>query len=601
MLQMPLSKVESQSMNLKDIKVLTIDTESDVVGETPNPWSDKLILIGYRYNETGPVEYVNWDRGERPSELFMEVCKSPHILKRAHNCKYDLLVLRANDIDTVAPYDDTRILAYLEDPFQEVGLKKLVKTKLHASAETFDEVRTILVPSKSKSKKDTGKMVEKKLQTSEVDRPKLCEYNAADVTNCDKIRTLSYADQWYKKVEQPLIDVIFRMEVEGMGVNVPYLKELGEEYEKEIKTLEASFSFNPRSPKQVKEYLKASGLDSSDTSKHTLKLLNWSSKLDLQQRDFFKRFLRYREIHKLYCTYIEPITRQTDDKGRLHGSFNQAGSDKSAGGTKTGRLTSNGPNLQNIPSRSVEGKRIRNAFCGSVGQHLFISDLAQIEPRFVAHFSQSPKLIKAYKEKIDTHGMFGSLIFEKPIDQLTKMERFIGKTSWLATVYGCSAKKLKFIVELNSDEAINLDEAYFQKIQDKFIQTNPEIWNWRTEHINRTRALGYVKTFGGRTIKIPNLHSNNKWDRLGAERMAVNYLIQGSAADTIKIILVELDKELVLTGRGIITAQVHDELVGEIKDPQDLDLIHNVMTRTVHLKNVDIEAETKLVKNWSEK
>ena len=582
--------------NLKDIKFLTIDTESDVVGEDPNPWNDKLVLIQYRYNGVGPVTIIEWDKGERPDELFKAALADPIIYKRGHYVLYDALVCYVNNIECSGPFDDTRILAYLEDPFQDVRLKSLVRSKLNREVKTYEEVTTILVPSKSKAKKDIGKMVKRKLSTSQVDRPTLINYATEDVENCDRIRNIHFDSNWYKTVEQPLTDIIFRMEKRGMKIDAPHLQILKANHEKEIEDIKTQFpGVNLNSPVQVLELIRGLDAQTKNTQGLTIKKLAWGGSSSCV------KLLRYRKLSKLLSTYINPILCGLDGDSRLHGSFNQAGSDENSNGTKTGRLTSNGPNLQNIPSRTTEGREVRRAFVAEDGNSLFVTDLSQIEPRLVAHFSQNHKLIKAYKDKQDTHKLMAVDIFEKPEDQITKEERFIGKTEWLADFYGCSAAKAMFIAENLSENRLPYDLAFYERLHDRLVAGNPSLFEWRQEHIENTRKLGFIETFGGRQIKIANLNSRNKWDRLAAERMAVNYLIQGSAADVLKLILVKLDRVFQINSMGFLTGNIHDEVTGELYEPEDIWAVHSIMTNTVHLKNVDIEAETKIVKSWAEK
>jgi DNA polymerase-1 len=589
-------------LNLSDIKIITLDTETDTVSNKPNPWTDKLIMLQYRYNEQGEVKFVEFDKGGWPDELLLSVLKSTVIIKRGQNVKFDALTLHNAGISIVGPFDDSRILAYLDNPFESIGLKDLVKNKLHKEVKTYDEITHILVPSKSKAKKDTGKMVTKRIKTSEVERNLLKEYGADDIYNCDKLRSLYFDSSWYKKVEQPLVDVLFRIEKNGMGLDRPYLEQLNKDYEKEIEQIRSTFGeqLNPNSPKQLLPVLQSInsqfgyGVGVYDTEKLTKKRLAWKGS------ELASRLLRYSELNKLNSTYIKPLLARMDGASRIHGSFNQAGSSESEGGTKTGRLSSEGPNLQNIPSRTNDGKKVRRAFIAGPGRHMFVSDKSQIEPRFLAHFSQSKKLIKAYQNKEDTHSLFASDIFGKTISNISKLERFIGKTVWLATVYGCWPKKVQEICEKNSDDPLPYTLADYEAIQKAFIDANKEIWNWRNEHIQITRRLGYIETFGGRRIHIPNLYSKNQYEREAAERCSISYFIQGSAADDIKLSMIEADKALTPSG-SFLTAQIHDELVGELTDKELIKDIHRIMVSTSKLNNVPLEAETKLVGSWADK
>lgn len=449
-------------------------------------------------------------------------------------------------------------------------------------------------------------MGKKKLLSSEVDKTSLLCYNEADVVNCDDLaRTLVKTD-WYNKVEQPLIDILFRMECRGIQLNKPHLERLKNDYGPTIEALRAEFGeLNPNSPKQLQEYFVSSGVDTGvysddgkpSTEKIVLKRMAWEG------YGFAKQLLSYREASKLYSTYICPLLTESDANGRIHGAFNQAGTEANSGGTATGRLTSSGPNLQNIPTRTESGKQVRKAFIASEGSFLIDSDLKQIEPRVLAHYTQSPKLLKAFNEGHDTHAIMAGLIFNKPIDTLEGMERFIGKTSWLASVYGAYPKKLKLIAETYSEEQPLYEIKDYERIQEAFWQANPEILSWRKRHIEETKRLGYITTLGGRRIHIPNLNSKNPWERQASERLSVNYLIQGSAADIMKLIILDVDK-IKYTN---LLATVHDEVLMEtsnisLEDTATLaDIIDKHMCNIIKLKNVPLEADTKIVASWGDK
>jgi DNA polymerase I-like protein with 3'-5' exonuclease and polymerase domains len=252
----------------------------------------------------------------------------------------------------------------------------------------------------------------------------------------------------------------------------------------------------------------------------------------------------------------------------------------------------------------------------------------------VAHYTQAPKLLDAYARGLDTHSLFARDIFCADGHEPSPMERFIGKSSWLATVYGCSYKKLLLICEgfsenaldlptdkfteafdyLDKDEKVRLQNLlgndyrrihaqwmFFKNVQDTFVRKNPEIFAWRDTHIARTRRIGYVVTLGGRKIEIKGIDSRDFKIRASAERRAVNYLVQGSAADIMKMIMVRTLKDLIKPKLGKVFAVVHDELLGEVYDPKSIDLIRDIMDNTVKLRNVKIESDTKLVRSWGEK
>jgi DNA polymerase-1 len=569
---------------------ITVDLET-----TGLSWlTDKIILIGYRLNGQGPVKHIDFSSGDRGPAEFINALADPNVVKRGHNVKFDAQFLLANGYQVNGTLDCTSVLCYLENPFRSTRLKDLVEEKLQRKVQRIDDVldQTRIRLALPKNRKVPYELVA-------IDEWK--PYNEADVVNCDDIRHSVNPSSWYYDVEQPLIRVFLEMEQRGINLDINYLQELKCDYGKEIEELEKTFGgVNPRSPKQVSAQLQADGSISASqgTDKLVLKKLSWNG------GQYARRLLRYREVAKLQSTYVTPLIVEADPQGRIHGSFNQAGSEQGTNGTKTGRATSSGPNLQNIPSRTKEGKKIRRAFIPSKGLLMFDSDLKQIEPRLVAHYSQSPSLLHAYANNIDTHSLFASNMLGKPIESIQPMERFVGKTGGLATVYGCSAKKLVTISETYSDVPLLFDEQFFKDVQHKFWLANPEIKSWRNQEIAQARALGFIRTIGGRVIRIPNLHSKDWRLRAEAERQVINYKIQGSAADIMKLILVRLHKEL--RDWGWLLAVVHDEALGEF-DPElidpdlALDIINDCMSNTVKLNGVAIEADTKIINNWSEK
>lgn len=595
-------------MKITEIKSVTFDIESEGLD-----WvNDKLLLIGYRYNSSGPVFQLDNTLGE-DDELFRQVLADSRITKRGHNIKFDTLFLLRNGYSVSGTYDDTSILCYLEDPFRPNGLKDLVETKLGKNVCRLGDL--------------AFKPLKKErpiLETFYIDyyfiidgwwyrKDKLKEYNKNDVINCDDLRKEVIANDWYTKVEQPLISFFIDTEFRGIQLSEPILQDLFKELDKTLGELEKEIGVeNCNSSAQISSKLRelgtnlvvktATGKDKTD--KLVLKQLSWGGNA------LATTILRYRELSKLHTTYVMPLLSKSDALGRLHGSFNQAGHNKDDGSyanaPKTGRLSSSNPNLQNIPDRTEEGRKIRKAFIPTSGYLMFDSDLKRIEPKIIAHFSQSKKLLELNKSGVDTHAMFASDIFRKPVLELKPIERFIGKTSWLASTYGCQPKKLKEICERQSPDPIYLTESYFAEIQENFWAANPELSSWRTQLIAETRNLGYITTIGGRRIKIPGLRPwpKSEWARAEVERVIVNYKIQGSAADVMKLVLIRFQNEFVKTGLGHILATIHDEVLGEYKDEGKYDIIsivNNIMTSTVKLNNVPIEADTKIIKDWSEK
>lgn len=631
-------------------KIISLDLETSSLA-----WQTcDIHLNGYRLDRTGPVIYADTDKVD--TTLNSLLADESNILSGA-NIKYDALVLSARGYTVSCQLEDTRILAYLNWPTLEShGLKFLVKNKLGRFVTSLDEI--LFKPLKKELPhleyyKDQYFIIDEQWVRKDL----LKRYHEDDVMNIDRLRAKLVATDWFTDVEMPLTRMLFEMELYGCPLDGQVLRNLRHDYTERSESLlvqlrhiskqvgwtgEEEKAFNPNSSDQVKEVLVKRGYKLEEICDKTTKgawcvdkalLKTLSHKGD----EFCKVLLEYRRYNKILSTYVTPFLSGAERDGKLHGSINQAGSEDLYGdgakGTNTGRLSSSNPNLQNIPSRTKEGKEVRKAFIASDRLYMFDSDLSQIEPRLVAHYSQAPKLIHAYANNIDTHGLFANDIFGKECGK-DSVERFIGKSSWLATVYGCSYKKLLYICEGFSDRPLSLDTdkysdcfqrldakaqkkvisdcgkdyrliyeqwMFFKNVQDVFTQKNPEIFDWRQNHIDRTRRLGYVITIGGRRINIDGLDSRDWGTRFSAERQAVNYLIQGSAADIVKLIMVRFDKEFVKPGLGHVFSTVHDEVLGDMWNKSSIERVKDIMESTVKLRNVSIKSDTKLVENWGMK
>jgi DNA polymerase-1 len=629
--------------------VITLDLETTSL----DPHSGSILLEGYRENG-GEVTQRTWD-GTIDKKLH-SLLKVPENVLRGANIKFDALFLARNGYTINCQLEDTRVLAYLNWPeATSHSLKALVRERLHFEPTELSDIQF------KPTKKDL-EYLDKSEYFLFADgkycrRDLLIEYHRADIINVDRLHSILRITDWFKEVEMPLTRMLFEMELYGCPLDTKQLDDLQRVYIESAANLldrliesvmsvgfvnDNEEAFNPNSSDQIQEVLKKRGYKLEEICDKTAKGAWCTDKallktLSHKGDEFCKILLEYRRYSKILSTYVEPFILGAKRDGRLHGSINQAGSEDLYGdgakGTNTGRLSSSNPNLQNIPSRTKEGKEVRKAFIASPGAFLFDSDLSQIEPRLVAHYSQAPKLIHAYANNIDTHGLFANDIFGKVCGK-DSIERFIGKSSWLATVYGCSYKKLLYICEGFSDNVLELDTEqyadcfhrlkdkeqkkiksdlgkdylkiyeqwmFFKNVQDVFTAKNPEIFDWRQNHIDRTRRLGYVITIGGRRIDIQGLDSKDWGIRFSAERRAVNFLIQGSAADVIKSIMIRTQNEIVRPKKGRIFSVVHDELLGELFDPNDFALVKDVMENTCKLRNVGIKADGKLISNWSQK
>lgn len=604
--------------------------------------NDKIILNGYRvdfgdFRLADPFS-VDYDLAELLRDDRNELW--------GHNIKFDALFLAKAGYEINCDLIDTRVMAYICWPeLEEHGLKYLCETKLGVKySETLDDI--CFKP----LKKDLAYLSNYKQYYYELmgkwgRKDKIDHYHREDVYNIERISALMNPPNWFFEVEVPLTKILFKTELLGIRLDVQRLKDLQTPVKQRIEELQAKFGaeFNPNSKDDVVGKFTQLGVDLERLAEKTDSGEYKLDKIFLKRRswggcEFSKDMLEHRALAKLNGTYIEPFLTVEHQDSRLRGSFNQAGSETTAGetrGTKTGRLASSNPNLQNITSRTKLGKQIREAFIASEGYNLYDSDLPQIEPRLMAHFSQSYKLVNAYQKGLDTHGLFASDVFGPTY---TPTQRFIGKTGWLATSYGCSPAKLLYICEMYSDTPLEIDfkgyesafyalprsskygwsqeklykkyqaEApviyskweFFKEFQNKFIQANPELWGWRNAVINRARESGYIRTIGGRVIRIDGLDSSNRRIKARAERTAINYLIQGSAADIFKQLTLSFQK-LIERKEGRFLAFIHDEWLLEAKKEILKEEWQKAVDSTVQLRNIPLPLDLQKINNWAEK
>ena len=604
--------------------------------------TDRILLNGYRV-DFEPIRYA--DPNSIDPYLFDLLSDSRNDLY-GHSIRFDALFLSKAGYQINCGLIDTKVMAYCTWPeLLDHGLKYLCEVKLGRKyLETLHDICF-------KPLKDDQAYLEGYwdhyygLMGLQGRKDKIDFYHREDVYNIERITNIMTPPQWFWEVEVPLTRILFEMELLGIQLDIPKLQGIKTDITNQLEVVKDRMGqdFNPDSKEQLIDRLKRSGIDVEGTTERTPKGAVKIDKVWLKRQawagsDLCKDVLEHRALNKMLNTYAEPFLEVND--GRLRGSINQAGSTQDEGestGTKTGRLTSSNPNLQNIPSRTILGKTIRSCFISTAvdGYGLYDSDLPQIEPRLIGHFSQSGKLINAYQQKLDTHGLFAADVFGR---DFTASQRFIGKTGWLATAYGCSPQKLLTICETYSTDPLEIDfsgfkdrfnllpetskygwskkklrdlykeEApviyskweFFRDFQEKFIKANPEIWGWRNATIARARGTGYVRTIGGRTIKIEGLDSKNRWDRSSAERRTINYLIQGSAADIFKQLTLGFNG-LLQKKDGRFLAFIHDEWLLESKKEIYNDEWQSVVDRTVQLRNVPLPLEISRINNWAEK
>ncbi|HOJ93406.1 MAG TPA: DNA polymerase I [Dictyoglomaceae bacterium] len=403
-------------------------------------------------------------------------------------------------------------------------------------------------------------------------------------------------DKVFFDIEIPLIPVLYSMEKWGIKIDMDYLKGLSKEFGEKLNNLEeeifslAGMKFNINSPKQLSEVLferlklpkGKKGKSGYSTSSSVLQSI-------ANVHPIVPKILQYREFYKLKSTYVDALPNLIDPKtGRIHGNFNPTG-------TATGRLSSSEPNLQNIPIKSEEGRKIRKAFIAEEGCYFVSLDYSQIELRILAHLSQEPKLIEAFCNGEDIHRKTASEIFGVPEDQVDSLLRSRAKAVNFGIIYGISAFGLSETTGLMPEDAEKFIDTYFKHY--------PKVKLYIEKSLSEAREGGFVKTLFGRKRYVPEIRSVNKQIRSLYERIAINAPIQGTSADIIKLAMIEIFKEIEDRNlKSKILLQIHDELVLEVPE-DEIEFVSRMakekMEHVVEL-SVPLLVEISMGKNLSE-
>ncbi len=391
-------------------------------------------------------------------------------------------------------------------------------------------------------------------------------------------------------LDSAVLPVLEKMTKSGILINLKFLEALGKDLKGRLVSIEKEIyskvghEFNLNSPKQLQVVLfdelnlpvfKKTKTGRS-TDEETLRELS-------EAHPMVPLFLEYRQLFKLVSTYIDALPKSIAEDGRVHSTFNVEGA-------ATGRLSSQNPNLQNIPIKGTTGGEIRKAFIVPKGKVLLGADYSQIELRIMAHLADDPGLKKAFKEGLDVHSLTSAKIFKIPVEQVNKEQRNIGKTMNFATLYGQGPRALSKQLGISYEMARSYIDEYFLEF--------PKVREWMGNILNKAYQDGFVETLWGRKRYMPELQSANKMFKSAGERAAINHPVQGTAADMIKKAMVEIDKVIDCP----MILQVHDELLFEC-DPKDLEkvakLVKEKMENALKL-SVPVVVDLKVGPNWGE-
>ena len=547
------SDIEEFVKKVNALKEFCFDSETTSI----NPLDAELVALTFSW-EKGTGYLIHFPESQKETRVMLEIVRSvfenPVTLKIGQNMKFDIQVLANYGIEVKGPLFDTMIAHYLLEPDMRHNMNLLSEAYLGYSPVHIES----LIGEKGNSQKN--------MRSVPVD--KLIEYAVedADVTYQLKkvfeprIESERLSDLAHD-IEMPLISVLATMERNGVILNLADLKaitiNLREDIlslEKEIYTL-AGTEFNISSPKQLGDILFIRL--KLDEKARVTKTKQFITNEEILQRltgkhPIVEKVLEYRGLKKLLSTYVEALPLLVDKKtGRIHTSFNQAVA-------ATGRLSSNNPNLQNIPVKDARGREIRKAFVPAT-DHIFLSaDYSQIELRLMAHLSKDKSMIADFLSGNDIHAATAAKIFGVEINDVTREMRSKAKTANFGIIYGISSFGLSERLTIGRKEAKELIDGYFNSY--------PGVKVYMDESINKARDVGYVTTMFGRRRYLRDIHSRNQVVRGNAERNAINAPIQGSAADIIKIAMVRINdrmKSEKLLSKMIL--QVHDELIFEVE------------------------------------
>ena len=582
-----IKEIEKKKFVSFDLETTSLDyIEAQIVGISLACDSKKAYYIPLLHEDQSKYKQL-------PKKFVLEnlkpILETHKIKKVGHNLKYDRNVLRNYDIILNGIEHDSMLLSYVYD-------STAIRHGLDNAAEKYLSHKTIHYEDIA------GKGV-KQIPFSKVDIETAAEYSCEDVLVSYELYNYLWAKvskdeniiKVYKNIEMPLVPILSNIERNGVLVESKTLNKLSKELDSELKTIEKKCfkitekEFNLNSPKQLQEILyedlkipisKKTPTGKPSTDEDTLQYLS-------ESYDLPRLILDYRSLNKLKTGYTDKLPLQISKiTGRVHTSYQQAI-------TSTGRLSSTEPNLQNIPIKSAQGKKIRNAFIADKGKKIFAADYSQIELRIMAHLSGDKNLLKAFKNKIDIHSFTASEIFGVDVNKVSSEDRRSAKAINFGLIYGMSSFGLSKQLGISIPEAKDYMDIYFNRY--------PKIKSYMLEKKTFAKQHGYVETLLGRKLYLPEINSKQAQRRSYAERTAINAPVQGTAADIIKIAMIEIDKWLVeKKSKTKMIMQVHDELVFEISEndiDSEIEDIVNLMQNCITL-DLPLEVNFGIEDNW---
>lgn len=608
-----LSKLDQMISELQGSKAVAFDTETT----STDPMRAQLVGLSFSkrvgegwYIPVGHIEELPLNLDGVPNlhnQISLDVVLdrlrplfANDTPKIAHNASYDLTVLSRYKIQVKSLAFDTMLAAHLLGK-RSVGLKNLTLEMFGHQMTPIEELI------------GTGK---KKITMAQVPISHAAHYGAADADFTYRLyselsRNLekeSLIDS-FNDIEMPLVGVIVKMQLDGVSIDLELLKRMSTNLTSRIITISNAlyeligYEFNISSSKQLSEVLfsdlrlkhvkkTATGFSTDASSLDSIKqMLDSGVVEDADPRSYetIAKILEFRELSKLKSTYVDVLPKLVNPQtGRVHTSYRQTGS-------ATGRVSSNDPNVQNIPIRTELGRQVRQAFITQKHPEwtLIAADYSQIELRILAHLSRDANLIKAFNNDEDIHASTASLAYNSPISEITPEMRRVAKVLNFGVLYGLTPFGIAQQTDLSLDQGKEFISAFFNSY--------PGIKDYIDQTISFCREKGYVESLKGRRRYLPEINSTNRIARQAAERAAINMPIQGTAADTIKISMIKIQNHLnEMNIESKMILQVHDELVFESKT-EDIELLNGIiiecMTTAINM-DVPLKVELKTGHNW---
>ena len=567
------------------------DTETTSI----NPLEAELVGIAFSWN-TGKGFYVpiseERERAMEQLEKLRPFFESESIEKIGQNLKYDVKVMKNYGIEVKGKLFDTMLAHYLINPDMRHNMDVLSETYLNYTPVSITEL--------------IGKKGKNQLSMRQVPLEKQTEYAVEDADVTFQLAQHfrpelkeAATDKLFEEIEVPLLRVLADMEREGINLDEAFLNGLSSALETDIKELESNIyeqageQFNIASPKQLGEILfgkmnlvdkpKKTKTGQYSTSEEVLSYL-------AKDHEIIQNVLDFRGLSKLKSTYVDALPNEVQKhSGRVHTDYMQTVA-------ATGRLSSNNPNLQNIPIRTERGRQVRKAFIPRDKDHVLLAaDYSQIELRIIAALSKEDTMISAFQNGEDIHASTASKVFNVPLDEVTREQRSNAKTVNFGIIYGVSAFGLSNQTDLSRSEAKELIDTYYK--------TYPKLRNYMSEQVDFARDNGYVQTVLGRRRYLKDINAGNQVVRGAAERNAVNAPIQGSAADIIKIAMINIHKKLSEGDyKTKMLLQVHDELVFDCYKPEleEMKSLIKSEMENAYKMAVPLDVEVGIGKNWLE-